>query len=38
MTLGYAKDQPQGFSNRIEKVAIVGVCQSFYTHHIVYIY
>lgn len=21
----YAKDQPQGFSNRIEKVAIVGV-------------
>lgn len=25
MASGYAKDQPQGFTNRIEKVAIVGV-------------
>lgn len=24
----YAKDQPAGFTNRIEKVAIVGVSQS----------
>jgi hypothetical protein len=23
---GYAKDQPAGFINRIERVAIVGVC------------
>ena len=26
MSQGYAKDQPKGFSNRIEKIAIVGVC------------
>jgi hypothetical protein len=25
MAVGYAKDQPEGFTNRIEKVAIVGV-------------
>lgn len=27
MTARYAKDQPAGFTNRIEKVAIVGVSQ-----------
>lgn len=27
MTARYAKDQPAGFTNRIEKVAIVGVGQ-----------
>lgn len=25
MAVGYAKDQPPGFTNRIERVAIVGV-------------
>lgn len=25
MAKGYAKDQPQGFSNRIENVAVIGV-------------
>ena len=32
MAKGYAKDQPQGFSNRIEKVAIIGVRQGFRAH------
>lgn len=27
-TTQYAKDQPAGFTNRIEKVAIVGVSQT----------
>jgi hypothetical protein len=27
MTQKYAKDQPAGFTNRVEKVAIVGVSQ-----------
>jgi hypothetical protein len=31
MVVGYAKDQPEGFSNRIERVAIVGVRQSFFS-------
>lgn len=26
MAVGYAKDQPEGFTNRIERVAVVGVC------------
>jgi hypothetical protein len=26
MAQKYAKDQPAGFSNRVERVAIVGVC------------
>lgn len=29
MAKGYGNDQPQGFSNRIEKVAIVGVRRVF---------
>jgi len=29
MAKGYAKDQPKGFSNRIEKVAIIGVRRVF---------
>lgn len=28
MSARYAKDQPAGFSNRIEKVAVVGVSQA----------
>ena len=29
MAKEHANDRPQGFSNRIEKVAIIGVCQGF---------
>jgi len=29
MAKGYVKDQPKGFSNRIEKVAIIGVRRVF---------
>lgn len=28
MPVRYAQDQPEGFTNRIENVAIVGVCRS----------
>jgi hypothetical protein len=28
MAVGYAKDQPEGFTNRIENVAIIGVRRS----------
>lgn len=36
MAVKYAKDQPPGFSNRIERVAIVGVSQNIDlgNHHI----
>lgn len=30
----YAKDQPVGFKNAIEKVAIVGVSKSIRYHHV----
>jgi hypothetical protein len=33
MAQKYAKDQPTGFTNRIEKVAIVGVSQLNHFNH-----
>jgi hypothetical protein len=29
MAMQYVKDQPKGFTNRIERVAVVGVCRSY---------
>ena len=33
MAMGYARDQPPGFTNRIERVAIIGVRTYFEIEH-----
>lgn len=38
MATEYAKDQPPGFTNRIERVAIVGVSQYTDLGHLISIY
>jgi hypothetical protein len=35
MSQKYAKDQPEGFVNRIERVAIIGVSNTFVYHLVI---